>query len=146
MHRLEHTTEIAAPREVVWEWLVQPDRLPQWVGGMTRFQPLTDGGPRAGARSRETVVIRGKAWDTESEILRFEPTEALEVRTRAKGFDSLARYRLDEDGDRTRLTARVDTTFSMLVARLLGGVVTREAQKKLESDLARLKELAERAS
>ena len=145
MHRLEHTIEVAAPRESVWEWLVQPDRLRQWVGGMTKFQPLTEGGPRAGARSRETIVIRGKAWDTESEILRFEPTDELEVRTRAKGFESVARYRLEADGERTRLTARVETTFSMFVARLLGGVVTREAQKKLESDLSRLKQLAERA-
>ena len=37
----------------------------------------------------------------------------------------------------------IETTYTALAARLLGPVVTRHAQKQLEADLARLKDLVE---
>jgi hypothetical protein len=41
------------------------------------------------------------------------------------------------------LHTRVETEYRKLFARLMGGFVTRHAQRKLSDDLARLKQLAE---
>ena len=51
--------------------------------------------------------------------------------------------RLDAANGGTRLSAVIETTYTKLAGRLLAGVVTRHAQKQLEADLVRLKELVE---
>ena len=52
-------------------------------------------------------------------------------------------YALEPIESGTRLTATVESDFSLLVARLFGGLVSREAQRKLHADLARLEALVE---
>jgi carbon monoxide dehydrogenase subunit G len=59
------------------------------------------------------------------------------------GFTAKTSYVLEPVEGGTRLTTTVESEYSLLVARLLGGLVTREAQKKLRADLARLEALVE---
>ena len=116
----------------------------EWVGGLVEFRPL-DEGPQLGSRAIQVVDVSGRRWELESEIVGFEPPRRLEARLRHKGFESLAEYRLEPAGVGTRVTATMETEYRQMAARLLAAVVTRQAQKKLESDLARLKLAVESA-
>jgi uncharacterized protein YndB with AHSA1/START domain len=143
VQRTEHTVEIAAPRERVFAWLTEPELMLRWVGGLRDFRPL-DPEPGPGARAQQVVELGGRRMDVRSEITRYEPGEAVEARLDGKGFEVETAYSLDAtDGTTTCVRATVHTRLHGLGGRLLGGVVERGAQRKLEGDLARLKELVE---
>jgi uncharacterized protein YndB with AHSA1/START domain len=136
--------EIERPAAAVFPWLLEPERLAQWIGGLVETEPLTEGEPRVGSRSREVVEERGRSYVLETELTALEPGERLEARiTSGAGFTCESSYRLDEREGRTRLTCVLETEYKPFVARLFAPLVTRQAQRKLESDLARLKELVE---
>ena len=64
----------------------------------------------------------------------------------SKVFDATSSQRLEElEAGRTRLVAVIETEYKQRAARIAAPVVTRHAQKRLEQDLERLKELVEGA-
>lgn len=144
MHRNEHAITIDAPRELVFRWLTEPELMQRWIGGLLEFEPL-EPGPALGSRSRQVMRIKGQSFELESVITSFDPPAALDVRVEHKGFDSTSAYGLEEHEGHTHLTATIETTYKLFANRLLGGLVTREAQKKLVADLSRLKSLLESA-
>ena len=142
MERSEHVVEIAAPVERVFAWLTEPELMLQWVGGLREFRPL-DPEPGAGARSEQVVELGGRRLDVSSELVRYEPDEAVEARLTGKGFELTTGYRLEARDAGTSLHATVDTRLHGLTGRVLGGVVEKHAQRKLKRDLATLKQLVE---
>ncbi len=142
MHRNEHTIEIARPPAAVFPYLTEPERLKRWVGGLTTFEPVDGEGAHVGARSRQVMVVRGKEWKLDGELTALEPDRLVQARMVGKGFAATTSYLLEPVEGGSRLTATVESEF-MLVGRLLGGLVSREAQKKLRADLARLEALVE---
>jgi uncharacterized protein YndB with AHSA1/START domain len=142
MERSEHTVEIEAPRDRVFAWLVEPELMLRWIGGLREFHPL-DPEPGVGARSRQVVDLAGRRMEVESRITAFEPERLVAAELDGKGFHVDTRHELEDDGDGTLVCAAAHTRLSGLAGRLLGGVVERGAQRKLEGDLARLKRLVE---
>ncbi|HYM63119.1 MAG TPA: SRPBCC family protein [Gaiellaceae bacterium] len=143
MYRNEHTIEIARPPATVFPYLTEPERLKRWVGGLTAFEPVEGQSAQVGALSRQVMVIRGKEWKLDGELTALEPDRFVEARMEGKGFKAKTSYVLEPVEGGTRLTTTVESEYSLLVARLLGGLVSRETQKKLRADLARLEVLVE---
>jgi uncharacterized protein YndB with AHSA1/START domain len=136
--------EIDAPPAEVFPWLAASERRCEWMGALTESEPLTDGEPTLGSRFRDVFEDFGRRVELEAEIVELEPPRAMTVKLVSKVFDAKSSQRLEElDGGRTRLTAVIETEYKQRAARLAAPVVTRHAQKRLEQDLARLKELVE---
>jgi uncharacterized protein YndB with AHSA1/START domain len=134
--------EIDAPPAEVFPWLAASERRCEWMGALAESEPLTDGEPTLGSRFRDVFEDFGRRVELEAEIVELEPPRAMTVKLVSKVFDAKSSQRLEElDGGRTRLTAVIETEYKQRAARLAAPVVTRHAQKRLEQDLARLKEL-----
>ena len=142
MDRSEHTVEIDAPRERVFAWLTEPELMLRWIGGLREFHPL-DPEPGVGARSRQVVELAGRRMDVESRLTHYEPDRVVAAELDGKGFHVATRHELEDAGAGTLVRAEAHTRMSGLTGRLLGGVVERGAQRKLEGDLARLKQVVE---
>ena len=143
MHRNEHTIEIARPPATVFPYLTEPERLKRWVGGLTTFEAAEGESAHVGAQSHQVMAIRGREWKLVGELTALEPDRLVQARMVGKGFAARTSYLLEPVEGGTRLTATVESEFSLLVGRLLGGLVSHEAQKKLRADLARLEALVE---
>lgn len=144
MHRNEASIEIAAAPAEVFPWLAASERRCEWMGALTESEPLTEGSPEVGSRFRDVFEDLGRRVELEAEIVELEPPHAMTVQLVSKVFDATSSQRLEElEGGRTRLTAVIETAYKPRAARLAAPVVTRHAQRRLEQDLARLKELAE---
>jgi len=144
VHRNEHSVEIAAAPDEVFPWLAASERRCAWMGALTESEPLTDGSPEVGSRFRDVFEDLGQRVELEAEIVELDPPHAMTVHLVSKVFDATSSQRLEElEGGRTRLTAVIETDYKQRTARLAAPVVTRRAQKRLEEDLARLKELVE---
>jgi uncharacterized protein YndB with AHSA1/START domain len=143
LHRNEHSVEIAAAPDDVYPWLADPERRLRWMGALVESEPLTDGPPELGSRYRDVFEDHGQRIELEAELVEVEPGARLTARLESSGFESTSAQRLDRIDGGTRLTTTIETRYTKLAARLLGPVVTRHAQRQLEADLARLKELVE---
>jgi uncharacterized protein YndB with AHSA1/START domain len=137
------TIQIAAPSQRVFDCLVDPSRLREWIGGLESSEPLTDGGLRVGARSRETIRDRGRDTQLVTEVTGLIPGKLLVNRITSPMLAAESRFELEAVGEGTRLHHTLVPRykgFLRLVAPLFRGMV----QRKLEGDLARLRTLAER--
>ena len=113
------------------------------MGALQESEPLTDGPPGKGTRYRDVFVDHGQRVELEAEVVRYEPPHVLEVSLRGNGVEATSSQTLEEDGDGTRLTAVIETTYTKRFLRMMAGVVTRHAQTRLESDLQTLKRIVE---
>ena len=113
------------------------------MGALVESEPLTDGPPGEGSRYRDVFEDHGQRIELEAELVDVDEPRGLVVQLVSDAFEATISQRLEPAGRATRLSATIETTYTKLAARLLASVVTRHAQKQLEADLARLKELVE---
>ena len=145
-HRNAHSVEVERPAGEVFPYLVESDKRLRWMGVLKQSKPVDDGPPREGSRYRDVFEDHGQRIELDAEVTVYRPPELLEVRLDApRGFAATSTSRLEERDGRTRVSVEIRTQYRSRVARLLGGVVTRHAQKQLEADLAALKALLEEA-
>jgi uncharacterized protein YndB with AHSA1/START domain len=147
--RLAAAVEIARPPAEVYAWLTEPDRLTKWVGWLVEVRPVGSG-PR-GVGSREVWVMDDpnmkQRLEVQGVLTALDPGRRVSARIELpRGFEGEYTYTLAEAGaGRTRVEHVGTYRYHHWFARLLEPVVTRQAQKKLVEDLARLKSLAEAA-
>jgi uncharacterized membrane protein len=144
VHRNEHTVEIDAPAAAVFPYLAASEQRLRWMGALKESEPLGEGPPQRGSRWRDIFEDHGHRIELEAELVEYAPHERLRISLHGKGFEATSEQRLEEASGRTRLTTVLETNYRSIAARLVASVVTRHAQKRLEGDLAALKELVER--
>ncbi len=80
----------------------------------------------------------------QSEVLRLEPNRLLEVSVQNDFAQTINRYQLEPDAERTRLTHTMQANYKGVIARLMAPFIDPSVQNKLESDFNQLKRLAEK--
>ena len=136
--------EIDASPVTVFTYLTETDLLLQWMDGVTKIEPLTEGGHRVGARARITIQDNENATPVvmDDEVLRSEPGQQLEVRLTSSAIVATSTYDLHSHGSSTHLSHEFRGDFSG-VMRIFAPFVAGSIQQKLREDLQRLKELVE---
>ena len=104
---------------------------------------LVESEPLGEGRFRDVFEDRGHRIEIDAEVLERDAPRLLVVRLRASAFEATSTQQLEPGGAGSRLTTRVETTYTKRLARLAGPVVARRAQRQLEHDLQTLKELVE---
>jgi hypothetical protein len=104
---------------------------------------LVESEPLEERRFRDVFLEHGQRIEIAAEVERHEQPTLLVVRLVADSFEATSTQRLEETGTGTRLTTVVETDYTKRLARIAGPLVTRRAQRQLETDLVALKELVE---
>ncbi|MBD0290425.1 MAG: SRPBCC family protein [Thermoleophilia bacterium] len=143
MHTNRHTVEIERPAAAIFPYLAAPERRLRWMGALTASEQVTDGDLGLGTRFRDVFEDQGQRIELDAEIVEYEPNRRLATRLTASQFESTARQELDEAAGRTSVTTTIATEYRSRLARVMAGVITRHAQRRLEEDLVRLKRLVE---
>jgi uncharacterized protein YndB with AHSA1/START domain len=134
---------ITAQPEQVFPFLVEPERLKQWMNGLKESKPLTEGGVRVGARSEEIVEEEGRRMVVLTEITHLEFNRTLVVKLENEIFDAVSTYELLAAIGGTNVKHSLETSYKGMM-KLMAGMIGGMVQKKLEGDLHRLKAVAER--
>lgn len=145
VHTNEHTVEIARPAPHVFAYLAASDRRQRWMAALKESEQVSDGPVGLGTRFRDVFEDHGQRFEIDAEIVEWEPHDRLAIRLTASAFESTVTQVLEPADGTTRLTTRMETEYKSALARLMAGVVTGHAQKQLEDDHARLKEILEAA-
>jgi uncharacterized protein YndB with AHSA1/START domain len=139
---------IDVPIERVWETIMDPDRLADWV---TIHKSVENAGRpplRRGATMDQTMSVRGITFRVHWRLVELEPPHLARWEGQGPAHSAaLIRYELSSDADRT--TFRYTNEFRPPGGRL-GSVAGRfivgaTSEREARSSLARLKALLERS-
>lgn len=133
------TIDIPAPPEVVWDLVMDPERLGEWVTIHRRLLHADAGVPSVGFRMDQRIHMRGVTLEVDWRLAECEPgTRALwegrgPARSRAR-----TEYRLSPARAGTRFDyhnefhAPLGPLGAIVSRALVGGMPEREARRSLE--------------
>jgi uncharacterized protein YndB with AHSA1/START domain len=139
MSLVKASIEIAAPPQRVWEVVMDPAALGEWVTIHRRLVRADDGVPREGFRMDQQVHLRGVTLEVHWELVECSPSRLAvwegrgPARSRAR-----TEYRLKESSGGTQFDYRNEFHTPLgpvgaIVSRaLVGGMPEREAKRTLE--------------
>ena len=145
--RIAHSQTAATfshPAAQIWPWLVEAPRLKQWLGGFVDSIPEGGGGLRVGARSKELIDLDGRRWELLSEVTALDPHHRIRLHMVGDGFEDDSEYVLFEHDGVTTVTYKNDAHYSMLFARLMSPIICHDVERKVQTDLAKLRGLLAR--
>jgi uncharacterized protein YndB with AHSA1/START domain len=131
-----HSVDIAQPPEDVFPWLLEADKVPRWTGDLRSYEVA--GSLGQGAHVKQVLDVAG-GLTLDLEITRYDPPRGAESRFSTNGVNVVTAYMLEPAGGGTRLTQTLDAKASGLTARMLIPVVQGRLEKKVVSDLDRLR-------
>jgi carbon monoxide dehydrogenase subunit G len=143
--KVERTVEIAAPPEEVYEVVMDPGRLEDWVTIHHHLEDAPDGRLRKGSKLTQCLKLAGKKFNVRWTVVENDPCTRVVWEGRGP-VASHARVVYEFKGNGK------GTTFSYLneydlpggaLGRLAGRAVSRVTQKELEGSLQRLRSLVE---
>ena len=140
--RCESTTTVARPPAEVFPWLIEPDKVKEWMTGLERYEPLQPGPLTVGSRIRQELVVSGQHLKFELHVARLEPPSAAELRFEGSGFKASNEYTVTQaDGAGSAVTWVIAGETTSLKAKLLAPMVQAKLEEKLDTDLVRLRAL-----
>ena len=141
--RCESTTTVARPPADVFPWLIEPDKVRQWMTGLEVYQPLEPGPLGVGSRIRQELVVSGQHLKFELQITLLEPPAAAELRFEGSGFKAVNEYTVTPEGNGggTAVTWVISGATTSFKAKLLAPMVQAKLEEKLDTDLVRLRSL-----
>jgi carbon monoxide dehydrogenase subunit G len=147
--RIVATVEISAPPQQVWQWIEEPGKMKQWISWVVDVKTPADA-PQFGVGSKRTVVMKDAnsgdmTMTIDSICTRSEAPVYKQVALSTPGaFDGQETYRLTDLGNnRTRIEIDGRFHYTMWIAQLMEPLITPEAKKKMDGDMAHLKSLVE---
>jgi carbon monoxide dehydrogenase subunit G len=141
--RCESTVTIAKPPEAVFPWLVDDDKVPQWMSGLEQYEPVDPGPLRVGSRIRQRLSVSGQHLGFELDVAELAPPRSAVLRFEGSGFKAANEYTVTDSlgGATVTWVVRGDTTS--FKAKLVAPMVQAKLQEKHDGDLARLRALLE---
>jgi uncharacterized protein YndB with AHSA1/START domain len=131
--------EIAAPPTAVWEMVMDPHRLGEWVTIHRRLLDCDEGAPREGFRMDQQIHMRGVSLDVHWTLAECRPGRLAVWEGRGPARSRAhSEYVLAAASDGTRFDYRNEFRAPLgpvgaLVSRaLVGGMPEREAKRTLE--------------
>jgi uncharacterized protein YndB with AHSA1/START domain len=144
--RVERTIEIEAPPERVYDLVMDPSRLGDWVTIHAGLKDAPSGELRKGSELTQCLKLAGRRFDVQWEVVQAEKPKRVvwegkgPVHSRAKVV-----YDLDADGDGKTCFSYMNE-YSMPggpLGRIAGGVLKRTAERESEKTLEELKRIME---
>jgi uncharacterized protein YndB with AHSA1/START domain len=143
--KIERTVRIAAPPERVYEVVMDPDRLADWVTIHHHLEDAPNGQLKQGSKLTQWLRIAGKKFRVRWTVVENDPCRRVVWEGRGPvGSRAHIEYEFSAKDGRTEFlyVNRYDLPGGAL-GRIAGRTVARVTQKELDGSLQRLKSLVE---
>jgi uncharacterized membrane protein len=140
--RTRAAIDVAAPAEVVWEFVADPRHYLHFMSGVTRWEVSGERSQGPGARYRMLMRVGSAEVGGLIEVVEFEPGREL-AWTSVTGIDQRGRWRLRAvSPERTRVELRI--SYGVAGSGLLGWLAERVAAPTVSGHLRRTLEQLKR--
>lgn len=146
---VSQSIEIDAPIEAVWDLVMDPNRLGEWVSIHREVSEVPEGELRKGSRFRQEMRLKGVPLKVRWEVTECKPPRSARWRgTAAAGAKARIEYALEKTASGTRFN--YENEFELpagKVGKLAGRAFNAvSGDREAKRSLARLKELLENAA
>jgi len=145
MAQVRGSVWLGAKPEAVWPYLVEPDKMVQWLTEMRHVEWLDEGPIRVGSRYYVNKEIRGQVRRYDTQVTRLEENRTYGFVSEAPGFSRVEGiWELAPEGRGCRFEMR--ETISLAEAnRVAEWFVRRLGTRAIRAFQAQLKRLVEQA-
>ena len=143
--RVERTTHIAAPPQAVYDIVMDPGRLADWVTIHQQIVGTAQSPLRKGSELTQSLKLAGKRFNVRWRVVENEPCRHVVWEGRGPvGSHARVEYRFDSNDGGTDFSYinEYDLPGGPL-GRAAGRAVSRVTQKEVDGSLQRLKQLVE---
>jgi uncharacterized membrane protein len=134
---------INRPVEAVFAFVSNPENSPKWGSGILEVEITSAGVDGVGATARTRRQFPGKQVEFQWQVTAYEPNRLMVVNSTSGPLSMQVRYDFESVPDhKTRLRFTLKGKASGFF-KLAESLVSRQAQKELEADFLRLKDLLE---
>jgi uncharacterized protein YndB with AHSA1/START domain len=141
MATTERSVEIPRPPAEVFPYLFEQDKVPRWTTGLQSYVRLDSGPLGRGARFRQVLEVSGQRFTVELEVTDYDAPRAAASAFEIRGIDVVNRYSLAGAAAATTLTQSFEASGGGLKGRVFIPMIQPHLERKLEADLAALKQL-----
>lgn len=139
--------DIPAPAAAVWPWLVEPERMVQWLEGLDGVAVETAGPLGVGSRYRLAGRYGAGLHVIGAEVLMYAPFERFVLRVGGpafpEGVTALVAFTLSAEGSGTRLEAAIRVEGLRGLRRLAAPVAMTVARREVGLRLDILRRILE---
>ncbi|HEY1359075.1 MAG TPA: SRPBCC family protein [Thermoleophilaceae bacterium] len=143
--KIQRTIEIAAPPERVYEVVMDPRHLEDWVTIHDHLQDAPDGSLEKGSELTQCLKLAGRRFNVHWEVVENDPCRRV-VWDGQGPVHSHARvvYEFERNGKGTKFSYSNEYDLpGGVLGRMAGGAVRRVTGKEVDATLAKLKDLVE---
>lgn len=141
--RCEGTVTIAKPPAEVFPWLLEADKVPQWMSKLEVYEPHEPGPLRRGSKIRQVQLVGGRPLHFELEVTDLDAPRRAVLRFEGSGFRAVNEYGVTEADGGSRVSWVISGETTSFKAKLIAPMVQAKLQEKQDDDLARLRALLE---
>ena len=143
--RVERTVQIAAPPEKVYEVVMDPSRLEDWVTIHDKLEGSPPARLRKGSKLTQSLKLAGRAFKVRWTVVENDPRKKVVWEGKGPvGSTARVEYRFAANGEGTRFSYMNEYDLpGGALGRLAGRPVGRVTGRELDGSLKRLKVLVE---
>ena len=143
--KAERTVELAAPPERVYDVVMDPDCLADWVTIHHHLEDAPDGQLKEGSKLTQCLKLAGRKFNVRWTVVENDPCSRVVWEGRGPiASQAKVVYEFEPDGGGTRFSYSNEYTLpGGALGRLAGRSVSRVTEKELDGSLQRLKSLVE---
>jgi carbon monoxide dehydrogenase subunit G len=141
--RCESAVAIAKRPEEVFPWLLEDDKVPQWMSRLQVYAPREPGPLRVGSKIDQELLVGGNPLRFELEITELDAPRRAVLRFEGSGFRAVNEYVVSESAEGSRVSWVVSGETTSFKSKLIAPMVQAKLQEKHDGDLARLRALLE---
>jgi carbon monoxide dehydrogenase subunit G len=142
MVRFELSVDIARPVHEVWEYLIEPENVPEWQASAVSSHQISDGPIGVGTHLQDERRFVGRRAKSEVEVTEFEPERLFTLHGISGPVRFTVRHRLEETDAGTHLEVEAEADPGGL-GRLVRPMIERAAEHEIRKDFDRLKQKLE---
>ena len=101
--RIEQTIEIARPQQAVFDFLTDPERLPEWQTSTVEVRRERSGPLAVGERFKEVHAAMGRRLESTVEVAESNPPSAFALKVLDGAMPLDGRWTFEAAGDGTRV-------------------------------------------
>ena len=143
MVRFKLAVEIARPVHEVWEYLIEPENVPEWQASAVSSHQISDGEISVGTHLADERHFLGRRARSEVEVTEFEPERLFTLHGISGPVRFTVRHRLEERDGHTHLEVEAEADPGHGIGRLMRPVVERAAHHEIRKDFDKLKRVLE---
>jgi carbon monoxide dehydrogenase subunit G len=129
----------------VWEYLIDPDNVPEWQASAESSHQISDGPMGVGTHLVDERRFFGRRASSEVEVTEFEPERLFTLHGLSGPVRFTVRHRLEQTAGGTHIQIEAEADPGG-IGRLMRPVVEHAAAHEIRKDFDRLKERLEAES